>query len=105
MGHFDPECVWRSPDEQDLSEGGSVYELVWGRRHSPELLDYLGSVYDVRYFIVGHRPQEYGYSIYHGRLVVLASDNNHGVFLPLDCQKRYTIDEIEARIRPFVGVV
>jgi len=29
MSHFDPDCVHQPPEELDLTENGSVYELVW----------------------------------------------------------------------------
>jgi len=101
---FDPNCVWAEPSELDLSEGGLIYQMVWGRRHTPALLDRLAKAYGAKYFVIGHQPQEFGFSIQGERLVILASDHNHGVFLPLDCRKDYTIEDIEQRIRPFAGV-
>lgn len=105
LNHFDPDCVRQPADDLDLSEQGSVYELVWGRRHTPELLDELGRAWEVDFFLMGHQPQEFGYQVQHDRLIILASDNNHGVFLPVDCGKRYTIEQLADRIRPFVGVL
>ncbi len=101
---FDPACVDKPAGAIDYSEGGSVYQLVWGRRHTPELLDRLAAYYDVKHFIIGHQPQEFGYTIEHGRLIILATDNNHGVFLPIDCSKKYDIAALEKRIVPCAGV-
>ena len=105
MDEFDPKCVHQPADQLDLSEGGSVYQLVWGRCHSPELLDVLGKAYDVDFFLIGHQPQEFGYEMLHDRLIILASEHNHGVFLPVDCRRNYDIDGLTRRIRPFAGVV
>ncbi len=105
LNHFDPDCVRQAAEELDLTENGSVYELVWGRRHTPELLEELGHTWDVNFFLMGHQPQEFGYQVHHDRLIILASDNNHGVFLPVDCSKDYTIEELTGRIRPFAGVI
>ncbi len=105
IDEFDPRCVDQAPGEVDLYEGSSAYQLVWGRRHTPAVLDKLGTAYDVDFFVVGHQPQEFGYEVLHDRVIILASDNNHGVFLPIDCQKKYDIDGLVERIRPFVGVV
>jgi len=105
LDEFDPNCVHLPAEQLDLSEGGSVYQLVWGRRHTPELLDVLGKAYDVDFFLVGHQPQEFGYEMLHDRLIILASEHNHGVFLPVDCRRDYDIDSLTRRIRPFVGVV
>jgi len=105
LDDFDPQCVRQSANQLDLSEGGSVYQLVWGRKHTPELLDMLGKAYDVDYFLIGHQPQEFGYAVLHDRLIILASEHNHGVFLPIDCSREYDIDELTRCIRPFAGVV
>ncbi|MEP0844735.1 MAG: hypothetical protein HRF43_18710, partial [Phycisphaerae bacterium] len=104
LDRFDPACVHAPPGELDLSEGGPIYQMVWGRRHTPALIDKLAKAYDVEFFILGHQPQEFGYDVRFDRVIILASDHNHGVFLPIDCRKTYTIDELTDRIRPFAGV-
>lgn len=104
MGDFDPKCIRKSHGELDLSEGGHIYNMVWGRGHTPAILDTLSTAWDVDLFVVGHQPQEWGYEIRHDRLVILASDHNHGVFLPIELKKKFTAGELEARIRKFVSV-
>jgi hypothetical protein len=104
MASFDPKCIRAAHDKLDLTEGGHVYNLVWGRGHTPEVLDALGAAWNVDMFVVGHQPQEWGYEIRHDRLVILASDHNHGVFLPIDLKKKYTTADLESRIRKFVSV-
>jgi len=105
MDEFDINCVHLPPDQLDLSEGGVVYQVVWGRRHTPALLDKFAHALDVKFFIIGHQPQEFGYEVRFERLIILASDHDHGVFLPIDCRKKYTIEELVQRIRPFAGVL
>jgi len=105
LGGFDPGCVHESAADLDLSEGGSAYQLVWGRRHTPEVIENLRQAYDVDYFLIGHQPQEFGYTVVLDRIIILASDNNHGVFLPVDCRKYYDIEGLIERIRPLVGVI
>ena len=105
LDQFDPKCVHQPADAVDLSEGGSAYQLVWGRRHTPELLDKLGKIYEVDFFLMGHQPQEFGYTVQFDRLIILASDHNHGVFLPIDCRKSYDIEGLIERIYPLAGVV
>lgn len=105
LSSFDPRCVDAAPDRLDLTEGGAVYQMVWGRRHTPELLDKLATAYDVDFFVIGHQPQEFGYEVRMERMIVLASDHNHGVFLPIDCSKKYTMEALISRIRPFAGVL
>lgn len=105
IDQFDPKCVRLPPSKLDLSEGGDVYHMVWGRRHTAALLDHLSNAFKVKYFIIGHQPQELGYEVRFDRMIILASDHNHGVFLPLDCQKNYMIDDLIDRIRPYAGVL
>lgn len=105
MDDFDPALVHEPADNLDLSEGGMVYQMVWGRRHTPALLERLAHAFDVQYFITGHQPQEFGYEVRFDRMIILASDHNHGVFLPVDCRKQYTIEDLVQRIRPFAGVI
>lgn len=104
IDRFDTACVHAPPGQLDLSEGGPVYQMVWGRRHTPALVEKLARAYDVELFVLGHQPQETGYEVRYNRVIILASDHNHGVFLPIDCRKQYTLDELVDRIRPFAGV-
>jgi len=104
MDEFNPDCVDQPADKLDYSEGGPIYQLVWGRRHTPALLDRLAASYDVDFFIIGHQPQDFGYEVRLDRLIILASDHNHGVFLPVDCKKQYDLNSLVERIRPFAGV-
>jgi len=105
MDEFDINCVHLPASKLDLSEGGMVYQMVWGRRHTPALLDKIAHALGVEFFLVGHQPEEFGHQVIFDRLIILASDHNHGVFLPVDCRKKYTIEELAQRIRPFAGVL
>lgn len=104
LAGFDPDSIRKPPEQLDLSEDGPVYRLVWGRRHNAALLEALAKAWDVDLFIVGHQPQAWGHGVLHDRLLVLASDHNHGVFLPLDLSRTYTITDLESRIQKFAGV-
>jgi len=104
LAQFDPTCVFRRHDQLDLSEDGDVYRMVWGRRHTEVVIQTLGKAWDVDIFIVGHQPQEFGYQVVSDRLLILSSDHNHGVFLPIDLKKPYTMADLEARIQKFCGV-
>ncbi len=104
MGTFDPGVLKRSLRREDYYEGGHAYVMVWGRHHTPEVLDKLAAAFDVDLFVCGHQPQEAGYDVVHGRMIVLASDHNHGVFLPFDLKKPQTLKTLTQQIRPFAGV-
>lgn len=100
---FDVTLFEREPAQQELAPGGPAYALVWGRFHSPEAVEYFARRLGVNYFVVGHTPQDTGYTVI-GRMIILASDHNHGCFLPLDLSKQYTVDQLEASIRKFVSI-
>lgn len=100
---FDVTVLDREPTEVDLAPGGSAYDLLWGRFHTPAIVELLARKIGAQIFIVGHTPQEMGY-VRVGRLFILASDHAHGVFLPIDLSRKYTPEELEQNIRKFAGV-
>lgn len=104
MDQFDPEVFDRDVRPADLADTGSVFHLVWGRRHTQEHIDALARRLDVDLFITGHQPQDEGFDVRFDRLIILASDHNHGVFLPFDLARRQTVDSMVANIRKFVAV-
>ena len=102
---FDPAIVSRREfTRADRTDGGSVYQLVWGRNHPMALLDALGKAWDVDFFLIGHQPQEMGFEVMHDRLIILSSEHNHGAFLPFDLSKQMTLDALTRNIRKFVEV-
>lgn len=103
MENFDLGVFERNPTSADLSPGGAAYALVWGRFHTAREVEFFAKRLGVSYFVVGHTPQEQGYATI-GDMLILASDHNHGTFLPLDLSRKYTAEELEAAIRKFVSV-
>jgi hypothetical protein len=102
---FDPTVFYRVPTVDDLCDYGSAYLLVWGRHQTESQLKKLSEMLNVDYFICGHQPQDMGYEVLHDRMIILASEHNHGVFLPFDLSKEQTLEKLVANIRPFAGVV
>lgn len=105
LAHFDPTVLERTPTDRDLIDPGSGHLLVWGRYQTPDELEALRTMLRCDYFICGHQPQDTGYDVLFDRLIILASDHNHGVFLPIDLARRPTsIADLTGRIRPFASV-
>lgn len=104
MGDFDAELFSRPLRPADLADHGPVFRLVWGRRHSAAQFEKLSEILDVDLFILGHQPQETGFEVRFDRLIILASDHNHGTFLPFDLSKPQKIEDLVANIRKFVAV-
>lgn len=104
MSVFDPTVLDRTPTSRDLLDGGSAYLLVWGRHQTALQLAELARAWDIDYFVCGHQPQETGFDIRHDRLIILASDHNHGAYMAFDLKKTYDIQSLEACIRPLAGI-
>lgn len=100
---FDVSVFERELTPDDLAPGGGAYSMVWGRFHSAAAVEMFAERLGAECFIVGHTPQEDG-STRVGRLIILASEHNHGTFLPIDLSRSCDIDELEAGIRKFVAV-
>lgn len=89
---------------EDVAPGGPAYDLVWGRFHRPQEAQAFAAAMGARFCIVGHTPQESGYATI-GPLIILASDHNHGCFLPIDLSREYSdVRALETGIRKFVSV-
>lgn len=101
---FDAAVLSRALTEEDLGDGGSAHSMIWGRYHTEAALNTLAELLDVDFFLCGHQPQEMGYEVVHDRMVILASEHDHGVFLPLDLSKALTLKRLVKRIRPFASV-
>jgi len=101
---FDVGVLSRMLRDDDLDDGGSVHAMVWGRYHTEAVLDTLRELLDVDYFVCGHQPQESGYEVLHDRMVILASEHNHGTFLPLDLSKPVSLEVLINCIRPLAAV-
>jgi len=91
---FDPEVLNRPLEIEDVVRPGAAYILTWGRRHSQALLDRLADLFDVDLFVLGHQPQEKGWSEAGKNLLIIASDHNHGCVLPIDLAKSYTVEQL-----------
>jgi hypothetical protein len=104
IANFDPAVLTRALSSTDLMEGGSAYALVWGRRQTAELLSQLSEMLAVELFICGHQPQETGYQVVDGRLLIIASDHNHGVFVPFDLSKPLGMSDLLRAMRPLAAI-
>ncbi len=103
MSAFDPSVLDRDITLEDLDDGPAA-KFLWGRRHKPELIEELAGMLDAELFILGHQPEPEGYRQEGERVLILASDHNHGVFVPIDLSKPVTMELLLKRIRKFVSV-
>lgn len=83
---------------------GPVYQLIWGRNISPEGVETFADRMDAKVVVTGHQPQEMGYFANGPRHLIIASDHNQGVFLPLDLAESYDVDQMVERLVKFVAI-
>jgi hypothetical protein len=102
---FDEKVLDRALGDEDFRSGGAAYDMVWGRNHTQDLADVLAQAWGVRVFLMGHQPAETGYEPEGSNMLVLASDHEHGVAVPLDLAKPYDRDAVIGQIVPLASVV
>jgi predicted phosphodiesterase len=101
---FDQQIFDRPLENSDLVKPGAAYLLTWGRNISQQTLDKIAKHLDVDIFILGHQPQQQGWSQAGENLIIIASDHNHGCLLPIDLAKSYTIATLSDSIVPLASI-
>jgi hypothetical protein len=84
---------------------GPVYQLIWGRNVTPAGVETFAQKVDAKLIITGHQPQDTGYAINGDRHLIIASDHNQGVFIPLDLGQPYDMNGVLKRMKKFVSLV
>mgnify|MGYP001567293745 CR=1 FL=1 len=101
---FDLGILRRPLKVNDVVRPGSAYLLTWGRKHSQVLLDKMAELLDSDIFVLGHQPQEQGWSQAGRNLIILASNHDHGCLLSIDPGKSYTVERLIESIVPLASV-
>jgi Calcineurin-like phosphoesterase len=83
---------------------GPVYQLIWGRHMSAATAAAFAEKVEARIIITGHQPQEEGYLVNGPKHLILASDHNQGVYLPMDLSETYDMDTLVSRIQKFAAL-
>ena len=83
---------------------GPVYQLIWGRHMTPATVDVFAERVGAKLIVTGHQPQDSGYLVNGNKHLIIASDHNQGVFLPLDLSEEYEMVDVVSRIRKFVSL-
>ena len=101
---FDPEIFSRDFTLEDIQRPNPVYNFTWGRRHSQDALNKMAQMLNVDVFILGHQPQESGWSIAGENAIILASEHAHGCILEFDLAKKYTAEELSLGIKLLAAI-
>lgn len=102
---FDKAVLDRELTDEDIAPHGSAYDMVWGRHQNRKITEELAEAWGVKVFVVGHQPAEMGTEPVADNTLILASDHNHGVALPIDLSKTYNRDELMDAAVPLAGVM
>jgi hypothetical protein len=102
---FDFTVFDRPLNGQDyLRRTGPVYQLIWGRGVTADGAAKFADTVGAHIIITGHQPQESGFLVNGDRHLIVASDHNQGVFLPIDLGQNYDMDGLVGVMKKFVEV-
>jgi len=102
MGRFDTTVLDRDLTEDDYQpRRGAAHLMVWGRGYDAELLEDLVERWGVSMFILGHEHVENGVLYVPPCAIVLNSDHERGVYLPIDLADPPDPTAAPAHVRPF----
>lgn len=83
---------------------GPVYQLIWGRNVSPAGAEEFASKVGAQLLVTGHQPQDTGYAINGRHHLIIASDHNQGVLLPVSLSDSYDMSTLITRLKKFVAM-
>lgn len=98
MGRFDTTILSRDLTDDDYQSRGAAHTMTWGRGYDAEGLEDLTERWGVWWFILGHEKAEMGVKFVPPNAVVLNSDHERGVYLPLDLEKPMRPEEAVGRV-------
>jgi len=101
---FDPAVIDRELTADDLSSRGSAYKMVWGRNHDQATASELAEAWGAQVFVLGHQPADLGYETQGETMLILASDHEQGVLLPIELSETCTRGELIERIVPLESI-
>jgi hypothetical protein len=101
MGRFDATVLTRELTEQDYEpRQGAAHLMVWGRGYDAEQVEDLVERWGVNMFILGHEKAENGVKFIPPCAIVLNSDHERGVYLPIDLEHPPKAEAAAAMVRP-----
>ncbi len=85
MQRFDPSVLSRDLAPEDYQpRTGAAHIMVWGRGYDAEQIEDLIERWGVNLFILGHEKAPEGVALIPPAAIVLNSDHDEGVYLPID---------------------
>lgn len=85
MQRFDPSVLARELTKEDYEpRTGAAHIMIWGRGYDSEQLEDLVERWGINLFILGHEKAPEGAAFIAPNAVVLNTDHERGVYLPID---------------------
>jgi hypothetical protein len=85
MERFDASVLSRDLTDADYEpRKGAAHLMVWGRGYDAEQIEDLVERWGINLFILGHEKAENGVKLIPPAAIVLNSDHDRGVYLPID---------------------
>ncbi|MBL8875942.1 MAG: metallophosphoesterase [Phycisphaerae bacterium] len=85
MQRFDPSVLARDLTKEDYEpRTGAAHIMIWGRGYDSEQLEDLVERWGINLFILGHEKAPEGAAFIAPNAIVLNTDHERGVYLPID---------------------
>lgn len=104
LATFDPTLLRRPLTDADYARNGSVFNLIWGRNQSQQVLETLSRTWWADIFVCGHQSFDAGSHVIGDRMLILDSSHNHGTFLRIDLAKQYTFSDLVDSVTPLASI-
>ncbi|MEM1330705.1 MAG: hypothetical protein AAGG07_09110 [Planctomycetota bacterium] len=99
MASFDTGILSRELTEEDyVPRVGSAYKMVWGRGYDADQLEDLTERWGINLYILGHEHAHSGVAVVEPNAVVLNSDHERGVCLPIDLDEPIRAHDAPSRV-------
>jgi hypothetical protein len=104
MSRFDATVLTRDLTPRDYEpRQGAAHIMVWGRGYDAEQLEDLVERWGVNLFILGHEKAENGVQFIPPCAIVLNSDHERGVYLPINLSDPPTPEEAAWMVVPLAA--
>jgi hypothetical protein len=101
MERFDPTVLSRALTPEDYEpRKGAAHLMVWGRGYDAEQIEDLVERWGINLFILGHERVENGVRFIPPCAIVLNSDHDRGVYLPIDLSQPPRAEDAAAMVVP-----
>ena len=81
-----------------------MYQLIWGRNVTPTAVEQFADALGVSIIVTGHQPQDTGFAVNGQRHLIIASDHNQGVFIPIDLSATYDMPKLVKSIKKYAAL-